>query len=168
MASVHICSYADMNYMFNVSSGVGRNRPNLKMDVMLVQYLLRSAMNKSAIVNNIQTSSHIAPAQYKWYDLEMDGQCGPMTQAFIDNYQQFRNSNKEYSEANKMMLDIQVKTDGAVDRWNYPTKPNLRFGNEQLVSASTLAALSYDFAKSPEARNMSEMPIELARILKAF
>lgn len=38
-----------MAYLFNISAGVGRNRPNYRLDVMLIQYLLNQATNKIAL-----------------------------------------------------------------------------------------------------------------------
>ena len=74
MASVHIANYVDMTYMFNIGAGVGRKRPNRRMDVMLIQYLLNMATNVS-VQGPVTSMNPIRPPDHR-EDLKTDGICG--------------------------------------------------------------------------------------------
>jgi len=168
VASVHIARFADMQYAFNISAGVGKNRPNQRLDVMLVQYLLNLATNES-VVGPISSLTPIRPPEQE-EDLVPDGICGTKTMRAIAFYQQFRNRNATFSDDNQMGIAVQVKEDGAIDPWRFPADFNFvnSFG-KPLGPTFTLIALSYDAAKNSDVKQgfFSQMPKELARILRA-
>lgn len=167
MASVHIARFVDMNYLFNISSGVGRGRANSRLDVMLVQYLLNHAEQETARPDGY-SRGRIVPPEYKLASLKVDGVCGPKTLRYIEYYQQFRNSHAQRSGGNDMPMKVQIKCDGAVDPWKFPVAMNFRHQNNAVLGATyTLACLSYDAAKSDEFRSFGQMPAELQRILLA-
>lgn len=167
MPSVHIARFVDMDYMFNIGAGVGKGRPNARLDVMLVQYLLCHAEQES-ITPDGYSRGRIVPPEYKGQRLKVDGFCGPKTLRYIEYYQQFRNSHAQRSGGNEMPMRVQIKCDGAIDPWKFPVAMNFRHqNNEVLGSTYTLACLSYDAAKSDEFRTFTEMPAELQRVLLA-
>src|SRR5215831_1955562 len=102
-----------MQYAFNISAGVGKNRPNQRLDVMLVQYLLNMATNET-VAGPISSLTPIRPPEQE-EDLVPDGICGTKTMRAIAFYQQFRNSNATFSDDNQMGIAVQVKEDGAID-----------------------------------------------------
>ena len=169
MASVHIARWADMEYMFNISAGVGRGRPNHHLDVMLVQYLLNLASDETKS-ENVTTWTLIRPPDLK-NNLVMDGICGEKTQAFISHYQKHRNQTRQYSDVNQMAIVMKVKEDGAIDPWRHPV--NLAFqhadASTPLASSLTMATLCYDAAKHDDMTSgfFRLMPDALRRILCA-
>jgi hypothetical protein len=168
MASVHIARFVDMDYMFNIAAGVGRGRPNQRLDVMLVQYLLNLAMNES-VSGNVTTDSPIRPADHPG-PLNMDGICGRETQSFIDHYQAFRNTTRSFSGGNKLAIQFAVKADGAIDPWRYPAEVNFALASGQPGGRSyTMVTLCYDAAKNSEVAQgfFTTMPPDLRRILLA-
>lgn len=153
--------------MFNISAGVGRGRSNLRLDVMLVQYLLNMAMNE-ARDGAVTTDIPIRPPDHP-DPLNMDGVCGTNTQKFIDHYQAFRNANRSFSQGNRSQISMQVKPDGAIDPWTFPAQMNIQlgFGAPPLDRTHTLIALCYDAAKNSEVSrgSFATMPGDLKRIL---
>jgi hypothetical protein len=170
MASVHIARWVDMNFMFNISAGVGKSRPNRRLDVMLVQYLLRLAQNVAKTASG-STTSPIVPPDLAGELFKADGICGPKTLRYIEYYQQFRNSHNQRSDKNNLDVKFKVATDGAIDPWVYPAHVGMSFGgaSQPVDSTRTLIALCYDAAKHPEAiaETYTEMPQELRKLLMA-
>ena len=173
MASLHIAGYVDMNYIFNISAGVGKGRPNKYLDVLVVQYLLFCATNKTTSPN-VTMWTAIFPPKYKNSSITMDGRCGTETLDYILYYQNFRNSNYTLSEGNKAQVTFNVATDGAVDPWTYPAEPNLQHlggtrEGKPMPATKTLLALCYDAAKSRDFMNSSFefMPRELQKVFLA-
>jgi hypothetical protein len=168
MASVHIARFVDMDFMFNINAGVGRGRPNHRLDVMLVQYLLNMATNES-VAGPVKTDAPIRPPDHP-QPLKTDGICGTNTQKFIDHYQTFRNGNPNFSQGNKLPINFQLKADGAIDPWKYPVALNFALASgAPLGPTYTLVALCYDAAKSHEISHgaFTTMPPELQRVLLA-
>jgi len=168
MASVHIARFVDMDYMFNISAGVGRGRPNQRLDVMLIQYLMNMAMNES-VEGAVTSDAPIRPPDHP-DALKTDGICGKDTQKFIDHYQTFRNANASFSGGNKLPIQFAVKADGAIDPWRYPIVLNFGLaGGSALGPSYTLVTLCYDAAKNSEISQGSfrTMPPELQRVLLA-
>jgi len=165
MASVHIPRHVDIDFMFNISTGVGRGRANNRLDVMLIQYLLNQATDET-VAAPITTKKFIRPPELS-DPLKQDGICGEKTQRFIDFYQQFRNSHEDFSDANRMAFKFTVKADGAIDPWQFPIPMNVYYG--VLTRSDTLVALNYDAAKSQEVSTQvfSTMHPDLQRILCA-
>lgn len=169
MASIHIARFVDINFMFNIRNGVGKGRMNDRLDVLLVQYLLKHATQETAVEFGT-SQSRIIPPEYKGENIRVDGMCGPKTLRYIEYYQMFRNSHAQHSGGNEMPMAVRIKCDGAVDPWKYPLAMNFRHkNNEPIGSTYTLACLSYDAAKSHEIRTQmfDTMPIELQRVLLA-
>ena len=169
MASVHIANFVDMTFMFNINAGVGKNRANHRLDVMLVQWLLRSAQNV-VVQGPVTMNSAIYPPKYVRSVIAIDGICGQETLDYIAHYQMFRNSNRQHSGGNKMEINVKVATDGAVDPWRYPAAlQSMRSTNDPapLSASSTLVALCYDAAKNASLQRFEMMPPELQRILLA-
>lgn len=168
MASVHIARWVDMEFMFNISAGVGRGRPNHKHDVMLIQYLLSHARNEdkdgSAYRRIWPPDLHEA--------LNQDGIVGTKTQKFIDFYQAYRNQNTTRSDRNQLPINFQVAQDGAIDPWKFPAQLNLANARNKgavLTRTDTLVTLCYDAAKDDDIKSgyFHDMHPELLRILCA-
>lgn len=169
MASVHIANFVDMTFMFNINAGVGKNRPNQRLDVMLVQWLLRSAQNQ-VVRGPVTTNSPIQPPKYAASVIGIDGICGQETLDYIAHYQKFRNSNRQHSGGNNMEINVKVATDGAIDPWRYPAVlRSMRSSSDSslLSASSTLVALCYDAAKDTSMHRFDAMPSELQKILLA-
>ena len=167
MASVHIANFVDMTFMFNINAGVGKNRANQRLDVMLVQWLLRSARNV-VVQGPVTTSIAIYPPKSRL--ITIDGICGQETLDYIAHYQMFRNSNRQHSGGNKMEINVKVATDGAVDPWRYPAAlRSMRSADDSspLSASSTLVALCYDAAKDTNMHRFEMMPPDLQKILLA-
>ena len=169
MASVHIPRFADIDFMFNISAGVGKNRPNHRLDVMLIQYLLNEATNVS-VAGPVTSFNPIRPPELQ-DALVMDGIAGSKTNRFIAHYQSFRNRTATRSTANQMDVVFKVKEDGAIDPWRFPTGLNFAAAGAGgvLDSTFTLVALCFDAAKSSDVsrQSFSRMPQELVRLLCA-
>lgn len=171
MASVHIARYVDMDFMFNIASGVGRGRQNQSLDVMLIQYLLSLATDEKVTGPGSTSFSPITPPEYANDPIAKDGIYGTQTQRYIDFYQAFRNSHSQRSDQNKMDINMRVATDGAIDPWKYPAQ--LNFNGSQsgpaLDRTSTLVALCYDAAKNFEIKGQTfaTLPDRLKRVLLA-
>lgn len=169
MPSVHIANLVDMSYMFNIGAGVGKDRANHRLDVMLIQYLLSHARNTKTIPGG-SSEKRILPPELANEPFKVDGICGPKTLRYIAYYQEFRNANKQHSSRNEFDIKIKVATDGAIDPWRYPATLNfVHAGNALLTNSSTLVALCYDAARSMEftSMNFGSMPAELKRVLLA-
>lgn len=168
MASVHIARWVDMQFMFNISAGVGRGRPNHSLDVRLIQYLLNHATNEDRDGKVLRRQW--PPGFHD--DLKQDGICGPKTQTFIDFYQNYRNTHTTRSDGNDLPINFKVAQDGAIDPWKFPAQ--LNFGNARnkssgLTRTDTLVALCYDAAKSLDVGQgrFLDMHPELLKVLCA-
>jgi hypothetical protein len=171
MTSVHLTGDDDPKFVFNIAAGVGRNRPNRRLDVMLVQYLL-------SIVTQIEverlpnlrrsTNTSIVPPEYKDQLFSVDGICGPKTMRYIEYYQQFRSSHRQESLDSDYDFQIKLKADGAVDRWAFPCvmKKSYTYSDDPIPASSTLQSLNYD-ANWNNLHNgkIDTMPMELRRVL---
>ncbi len=165
MASVHIPRHVDIDFMFNISAGVGRGRANSRLDVMLIQYLLNQATDES-VSPPVTTKRFIRPPELN-EPLKQDGMCGEKTQRFIEFYQQFRNTHEDFSDANRRAFQFTVKADGAIDPWRFPIPMNVLAN--VLTRTDTLIALNYDAAKSDDVSSgrFSQMHPDLQRLLCA-
>lgn len=89
----YVDSSPQLAYFYNVTNAVGEQCPNMKDDVMMVQYMLHH-LYKGAPVN-------MKPAG----ELTVDGICGPVTKQWIRTYQ-----NQLYQSG------FSISPDGRVDR----------------------------------------------------
>lgn len=83
-------------HIWNVSRAVGKNSPNDRLDVLLVQYLLMK------VYEDVQHDGRIRPKG----NLTLDGVCGPITKNWILKFQ---------LDINQDVPGL-VSTDGRIDR----------------------------------------------------
>ncbi|MFO1294657.1 MAG: hypothetical protein U1F07_16590 [Rubrivivax sp.] len=92
----------EMRVIYDVDAAVGRNAPNRRDDVLLIQFFLRVAME------NADSPGYRPPGQEA---IAVDGRWGPQTQAYIDFFQQ------EAKRRNPARMPI---TDGRIDPLHTP------------------------------------------------
>ena len=165
MIGLYLSGNSEYPLVLNIKSGIGRNRPNSRHDVMVVQYLLRGAVQNEVqrLPNRIvseQTS--IVPPELKNEILAVDGICGPKTIRYIEYYQQFRNSHRA-DNAVSPSFEVRIKSDGAVDPWRFPCHINKSFsyGEQGIPASSTLQCLCFDAQAYLGKEDIYNLPNEL-------
>ena len=175
MPSLHL-SPQTRSYCFNIDHAVGKGKPNHRLDVMLIQYLLRF----------VYAGKKIDPAYYKNFLLDMDGACGPSTLTAITAYQTENSkasatltgqpplkaglSPTSLNPVGTIFAHISgVEIDGSIDPWKFPAEMHTaRVGNIRealkLKPSLTLLLLCAEFQQADESRSMMGMPTPLRKL----
>jgi hypothetical protein len=115
-----VCFYTatggEQSKIYNVSMAVGRNAPNRKDDVMLVQYMLKRIYEKPVYKKGTFSKQQTV--------MVVDGLCGPITIQWITRFQLDCRNGFGHS----------IAVDGRVDRSSELTKYTIDYINHAFVS----------------------------------